>query len=150
MKTLLGAIISILFCVSVFSQTGTNRVSLEWCPSLDTNVVGYTLYYGAGYKPEWRESIYDTNNPCAQPIIQGTNFFRTYTHSIILSNTTTCVLTNLNWGLTYYFSVTARDEWGLESDFSDETQYTVTNKPPVINTNLPPAKPENFRILVVK
>lgn len=104
-------------------------VTLGWCPSPDTNVTGYTLYYGSGpmptnyYSPEW----VSTNGPCdgyytnKQLVVQ----FLQYTKSQNAESNLTCVVSNLVRGIPYFFAVTAHDNYGLESDFSPEVSYTA-------------------------
>ena len=98
---------------------------LEWCPSPPTNVVGYNIYYNVGGTTNFVHSIYNPTNPCGPPITPGSNYLRVYTNSIHVGKVTTYTFTNLLPGLTYSFAVTALNNIGLESDFSDESQYTV-------------------------
>jgi hypothetical protein len=81
------------------AQSDPTSVTLAWNPSLDVTVTGYRLYYGAA--PEQ------------------------YTNSIVVGNTTSCTVTGLVNGTTYYFSTTAFNDSGIESPFSNEVNYTV-------------------------
>jgi hypothetical protein len=78
---------------------GNSSVSLEWNPNTDPSVDGYNVYYGG--------ASHD------------------YTNVIPLGNTTNVRVDGLMEGKAYYFAVTARDAYGDESDFSDETAYLV-------------------------
>jgi nitrogen fixation protein FixH len=60
---------------------------------------------------------------------------------------TTITISNLVEGTTYYFAATAYDSWGLESDYSAETVYTVPvpvlNYPPTLTALSPMTIAEN-------
>jgi hypothetical protein len=74
-------------------------VTLAWDRSQEKDVAGYRVY-------------------------QGKNSHH-YTTMISVGNSTTCTVTNLEPGKTYYFAVTAYDTSGNESSFSQEVAYTV-------------------------
>ena len=76
------------------ADSGT--VTLAWDGS-DPNVAGYRLYYGS-------ES-------------------RTYPVVIDVGPATSCSVSNLVFGTTYFFAVTAYSHFGMESDFSSEIVY---------------------------
>lgn len=78
-------------------------VTLAWDPSPDPFVAGYKLYYGNGSR-SYQECL-----------DAGTNT------SIVVSNLLACT--------TYYFAATAYDFIGLESDFSEEVNYTTPCPP---------------------
>ena len=71
--------------------------------------------------------VYDTNQPpCPSVIlIHGTNWYRAYTNSVDAGTNLTTTVTNLVAGPTYYFSATATDKDGLESDYSGEASLTI-------------------------
>ena len=97
-----------LFCS--ISQAGATDVSLAWDPSTSPNISGYKLYIG--------------NAP------------RTYNDSITLGNQTTYTVTGLDSG-TWYFTVTALDTNGNESNFSNEVSQTINpTEPPGANCNI--------------
>jgi hypothetical protein len=50
-----------------------------------------------------------------------------YLWSVIASGTS-CIISNLTVGTTYYFAVVAVDSLGYESDYSNELMYTVTDQ----------------------
>src|SRR5437879_4633464 len=83
-----------------------SSVTLAWDPSTSTNVAGYHIYYGVAS--------------------------RSYTNSISVDLATTATVSGLLEGVTYYFAATALDTAGLESDFSNETSYSVPNQPPTL------------------
>jgi Fibronectin type III domain len=96
---MLAALVLIL-AVTQFQAWGQNQsVVLVWNPSVDTNVVGYNIYYGT---------------------VSGE-----YTNELVLGDVNTATLTGLTAGTTYYFVATATGADGVESPFSNETTYTV-------------------------
>lgn len=96
-------------------------VTLAWNPSPDASVVGYKMYYGTN------SGVYNQTN--------------------VLGNVTTCNITNLTEGVTYFFAAKAHDISGVESDFSNEVGYLV---PIIIPPLSPPSPPQNFDILDTK
>ena len=84
-------------------------VTLEWDPNSEPDIAGYKIYYG----------------------LESGN----YTTTINVGNFTTCVISDLDSGQTYYFAATAYNNDGYESDYSNEVSYTVPsgNQPPVAN-----------------
>ena len=95
-----------------------NDVTLAWDPSPATDIARYNLYFGSTSR---------TNAPYASVVSVG--------------NVATGTLTNLVSGLTYYFAVTAVDQYGNESDYSNEASYTVpgTLPQPGLRTCLSPS-----------
>ena len=150
MKKLL-LVVSFLLGIT-FNIMSDSSVTLAWCPSPDTtnNVIeGYRIYYGSANSPipNWTPDIYDTNQPPCPGVIltNGSNWYRTYTNMVDVGNTLIVTISNLMVDPTYYFSVTAYDTNGLESDYSGEIMYKV---PVVINpSNLPPTTTTNFQII---
>jgi hypothetical protein len=74
-------------------------VTLAWNPSTCTNVAGYNVYYG---------------------VASGA-----YTNMADPGNATSVTISALVEGTTYYFAATAYNTLGLESDYSNEADYTV-------------------------
>ncbi len=89
----------ILATLTSVSSLFAGSVTLAWDPSPDASVVAYKVYYG----------------PAS----------RSYTNSIQVGNVTNASIVGLIEGATYYFGATALDSSGLESDFSNETLFTV-------------------------
>jgi len=70
------------------------QVTLAWDRNTETDLAGYKVYYGTGS--------------------------RVYNWFIDVGNATTCTVTGLADGSTYYFAATAYDGSGLESVYSSE------------------------------
>jgi predicted RNA-binding protein with TRAM domain len=93
----LVVVVASLFACGI--AKAASGVSLQWNPNADPSVVGYKLYYGGAS--------------------------RSYTNVINLGNVTNAAVSGLTEGKTYFFAVTAYDEAGDESYYSDETIYVV-------------------------
>ena len=81
------------------SSIASPSLTLGWNPSPGTNVAGYHLYYGGA-----------SGN---------------YSNTVDAGTNTMATVSNLTIGATYYFAATAYDSDGLESDFSNEINYTI-------------------------
>jgi len=139
----------VLLFSTVYENAGTNTITLAWCPSLDTNVTGYKLYYGSGQVPTgWTPTVYDTNySPCPGVSLSiGTNIFGKYTNTIDVGNVVTATVSNLVIGNTYFFNVTAYDVYGQESIFANEIKYIFTN----VSVLTRPSKVQDFRVLSIQ
>ena len=77
----------------------SSTVTLAWNPSADPNLAGYRIYQGAAS--------------------------HTYTNVIQVGPLTNATLSALKQGATYFFAVTAYDNIGLESAFSNEISYSA-------------------------
>jgi hypothetical protein len=75
------------------------QITLVWDPNTEPDLEGYKCYYGLAS--------------------------RDYAYTVVVGNQTVCTVTDLEPGETYYFSVTAYNTVGLESDYSEEVVYTV-------------------------
>lgn len=118
-RTVSSIVVFGLFYSSALFGQSTSQVTLAWNASQASGVVAYNVYCG----------------PTSQ----------TYTNMISVPGATNATINGLKPGATYFFSVTAVDVAGLESQFSNETSYTVptntvsgsTNGPPIVS-NTPP------------
>lgn len=89
-----------LLCIIVpVGALATRSVRLAWGPSPDSTVAGYNIYYG----------------PAS----------RTYTNIVSFGKVTNATVSGLIEGGMYFFTATAYDGTGLESDFSNEVGYLV-------------------------
>ena len=78
---------------------GNGGIVVRWEPAVENNILGYKVYYGT--EPRSYDTILDVGK----------------VHSSTISS--------LIEGVEYYFSVTAYDNMGLESDFSNELSCVV-------------------------
>jgi hypothetical protein len=91
----------LLFPLLIFNaHAGPQSVTLAWDPNTDPGLAGYKLYYGTQS--------------------------RNYTNSIDAGNQISYAALGLQAGTTYYFAVTAYDNQGLESDYSNEVIHYVS------------------------
>jgi hypothetical protein len=74
-------------------------VNLEWDQNKEPNIVGYKLYYG--------------------------NSSKNYSIPLDVGNQTKYIVKNLAEGTTYFFAITAYNNCGNESDFSDEISLKI-------------------------
>jgi hypothetical protein len=99
-----------LLLAAVSLIAGPGQVTIAWDANAEPDVAGYNLYYG------------ELNQP-AQKLVVG--------------QSTTVTLDNLEEGKSYYFYATAYNTAGLESAPSDQITYTAAASVPVNN----PASP---------
>lgn len=95
-------------------------VTLAWNPSADANVTGYRLYYG--------------------------NTSRNYSNVVAVGPSANTTVSGLSEGATYYFSVTAINNLGLESSLSNEITYTVPSKRARLQLLFSPTKQVILRV----
>ncbi|MBI5585757.1 MAG: fibronectin type III domain-containing protein, partial [Deltaproteobacteria bacterium] len=93
-------IIGFFMLLFLVVQAQAAQVTLAWDPNTETDLAGYKLYYGTS-----------SGN---------------YSNSVAMGNVTTYIVANLTDGVTYYFSLTAIDQEGFESGYSNEISYTST------------------------
>lgn len=83
----------------------TEMVGLAWNPNPDPNVSGYNIYYGVAS--------------------------RSYTNKVDASSVTNTWISKLIRGVTYFFTATAYNTLGIESEYCNEVAYTMpTNTAP--------------------
>ena len=100
----------LLLCAFFIPSVGhAGEVNLAWDPNTEPDVAGYRVYYGLGS--------------------------RNYDHVMEVGNSTSCVVTGLEQGRTYYFAATAVNTANIESDFSNEVSaaLSTSNQPPLAN-----------------
>ena len=90
---------SILLSLPV-SNAHPAQVNLAWDATTDPDIAGYKIHYG--------------------------NSSGSYQAAIDLGKTTTCTISNLLDGTTYYFAVTDYNTSGAESGYSNEISFTTT------------------------
>ena len=88
-------------CILTSSLAGAAQVSFGW--DINTGAAGYKMHYG--------------------------NYSGNYQYTVDVGNSTSCTISGLEEGQTYYFAVTAYDNL-FESDYSKELTCTIPNTPP--------------------
>jgi fibronectin type 3 domain-containing protein len=99
----------LLFALLSASLAHAGEVNLAWDPNTEPDLAGYRVYYGLGS--------------------------RNYDRVLNVGNCTSCVVTGLEQGRTYYFAATAVNTANIESDFSNEVSaaLSTSNQPPLAN-----------------
>jgi hypothetical protein len=92
----ISMVFALLFCFSA-SFAFAADVTLAWNPNAEEDLAGYRIYYGTASGD--------------------------YDYALELGNQTEYTVTDLVEGLLYYFSATAYDLSGNESDYSNEIAY---------------------------
>jgi hypothetical protein len=92
--------------------TFAKNVTLAWDPSVSSGVAGYRIYHGA--------------------------LSRNYTNQVSVGDATTGTVSNLVEGVTYFFAATTVNDFGVESEYSEELVYAVpgiqpSNQPPTLD-----------------
>ena len=114
------------FCLLLLAVTAsaTQSVTLAWCPSADTNVVGYFVLYGV--KGTCTTNSGAQYSGCGGTLIStNTVVCGNYTNKVNVGNVTNATISGLVVKTTYYFSVTAYNVLMLESVPSNECSYSV-------------------------
>ena len=96
------SLLSLCFLISIYTFPITAcgfQLTLAWDSNAEPDVSGYKVYYGE----------------------QSQN----YEHAVDVGSSTSCVISGLTPGHTYYFTATAYDIHGNESNFSVELEYLV-------------------------
>jgi len=95
------------FClIPLFTYAST--VTLAWDQNPESDIAGYKVHYGTST--------------------------RNYDYSVNAGNYTSCTISGLQEGTTYYFAVTAYVSQMIESDFSEELAYTIQLSPQPSNS----------------
>jgi hypothetical protein len=92
-------------------------ITVAWDKNAETDVIGYNFHYGTVSK--------------------------NYQYTVDVKNNTSCSISGLEEGKTYYFAATAYDNNNNESNFSEELVHTI----PMPSPPLPPADTDGDGIL---
>jgi len=95
-----------IFCLIPATLPAANaaQVTLAWDKSPESNIDGYRVHYGtsSGY----------------------------YEQNVDVGNHTSCTISGLEEGTSYYFAATAYNTNNVESSLSEELAHTIANQPP--------------------
>jgi hypothetical protein len=92
-------IITCLFIATIASNATAAQVTIAWDPNTESDLAGYRIHYGTA---------------------SGSYSVHTDVH-----NVTSCTVTGLADGQTYYFAATAYDTSGNESGYSNQVSYSI-------------------------
>jgi hypothetical protein len=96
---------ALLIALTLAPNVYSAQVTLAWDPNQEPDVAGYKIHYGT--------------------------YSRTYQHTVDVKEFTSCTISGLEDGKTYFFAATAYDTNNNESGYSAEAVYTV----PVLDTD---------------
>lgn len=91
---------------SMSTPTNTGTANLAWNANTETDLAGYKIYYGTLPR--------DSNCPPGG-----------YTEKVDVGNVVSYIISGLNPGATYYFSISSYDTSDNESCFSPEVSKTI-------------------------
>lgn len=103
LAALSSLVLVLVVLLSFLTTAHAAQVTVAWDANSDPGVIGYRVHYGT---------------------VSGS-----YTSHIDVGNVTSCVISGLLEGLTYYFAATAYDGDGNESDYSSAVDYSVPQAP---------------------
>ncbi len=116
-RSLLSAAVGVATFLTTLSQLLAGSVTLEWDANTEADLAGYRIYYGTSS--------------------------RQYSAQIDVGLKTQFEVSGLDDGQKYYFAVTAYDQSGNESGYSDEVSTTIgdSKNPPDPTDPKPPTEP---------
>ncbi len=95
------------------AESDFNKVTLRWSRNIESDLLRYRIYRGAA-------------SPANSVIDSVTAGIQTYSDTTVAS------------GTTYFYRISAVDNSGHESNFSNEVQVTfIANQPPVVSNAIP-------------
>jgi len=98
---LISFLVICVLCSLPLPSASAATVTVAWDENAETDVIGYKFYYG-------------TSSGNYQP-----------TEGVDVENNTSCSVSGLDEGTTYYFAVKAYNDKTLESEYSEELVYTI-------------------------
>jgi len=107
--------VAAIFSFAIGAMAATSSVSLTWDPNTESDIAGYKVYWGTS------SGVYNQSKDVPQ---------------------STASVSELTVGVRYYFAVTAYNEAGLESGYSEEVSTVVSLPPNPTPTPIPTATPD--------
>ncbi|MFW6100309.1 MAG: fibronectin type III domain-containing protein [Bacteroidota bacterium] len=98
-------IIVVFILLGLYSNSYAADATLSWEKPEDSRITGYNIYYGTS----------------------GTDFKANPAQKVDSADQTSCIVSDLEEGMTYDFAATSFDAYGNESDFSETVTHTVEN-----------------------
>lgn len=148
MKKLLFLPLIFLSLFSTFAQPA--NVSLAWDGNCSSEVIGYSVQFTTNRLTVPTTNVFEpylsdcgTNRPGGTNVYFG-EYFSTNVVLVEGLTNTSCVVSNLVRGATYYFTALSRTSL-LKSFPSNEVEYTI----PIVATNSVPTRVGGFRIMLV-
>ena len=119
------SILTIIFLLVIAAATGsaqTDSITLTWNPNTESNLAGYNLYYkkDTSGPPYDGTGLDQDNSPITIYLSDRTN----ENNRLSDNNNPEFDLTGMVDGVTYYMALTAFNNEGLESGYSNEVSYT--------------------------
>ena len=117
--------------ILVLNRSYALDVTLQWDANTEPDLVGYKIYYDIDSGDPYNgTAATEGDSPIDMPLDQDEN-----PDPDIVEYT----VHNLQNGITYYFAVTARDDQGLESDYSNEVNTaSSSSQPPTVSLSASP------------
>ncbi|MGD8666783.1 MAG: fibronectin type III domain-containing protein [Desulfobacterales bacterium] len=108
-------ILAIIFTLNLVPCCFASQITVAWDENSETDIAGYKVHYGT-----------TSGN---------------YEYIVDVGNTTSCSISGLTEGTTYYLAATAYNTNNVESNISEELVHTVesviTNNPPTVSITSP-------------
>ena len=98
-------ILAIIFTLILVPCCFSAQVTVAWDKNSETDIAGYKMHYGT-----------TSGN---------------YDYSVDVGNSTSCSISGLTEGTTYFLAATAYNTNNVESSFSEELVHTIASQPPV-------------------
>ena len=122
---------TVLFGCLITPSYGAD-VTLQWDANVESDLLGYNIYYKAGSSgPPYNGS----------GALEGESPIEVNADDVTIGNVSEFALTGLDNTQTYYFAVTAYNEGGFESGYSNEICFNYLPDEPVIHDVVPYSTP---------